>query len=200
MSGLIAATEPARTIVIERGGTPWWIPFATALFVALAAAAASYYAAWRFKKSDVNRENAFRAAELVDQAEQIASRQDRYEAEGGPATTMRLLHEARVRAEPVADSDLDDRFKAALLFNFDLQVWHDPEPPGGRHWLYEAIANIRGGLVPHLSAPQLTGRPRPPKRSFPGLAELNAMANDAYDGNVRINALTDWRINRDQDG
>ncbi len=196
MSRLLAATQPARTIVIERGGTAWWIPFATALFVAIVAAAASYYAAWRFKSRDVNRENAFRAAELVDQAEQIASRSDRYEAEGGPATTMRLLQEARVRAQPVDDVDLDSRFRAALNFNLDLQLWGDPEPRGGRYWLYEAIANIRGGLVPHLSAPKLVRRIRPTERSFPTLAELNAMASDAYDGNVRINALVEWRANR----
>jgi hypothetical protein len=60
---LLAATQP---IVVERDGTDWWIPFATALFVAFVAALASYYATWRFKKGDVNRENAFRAAGLVD--------------------------------------------------------------------------------------------------------------------------------------
>lgn len=52
MSGLLAAIQPARTIVIERGGeTSWWVPFLSALAVALFAAAASDYATWRFKKS-----------------------------------------------------------------------------------------------------------------------------------------------------
>jgi hypothetical protein len=91
MSTLLAATEPARTIVIERGGTAWWVPFVTALGVALAAVAGSYYATWRFKKGDVNRENVFKAADLVDEAAQMVSRPSRYADEGGASTTLRLI-------------------------------------------------------------------------------------------------------------
>jgi hypothetical protein len=38
MSGLLAATQPARTVVIERGGTAWWVPFVAALGVTTALA------------------------------------------------------------------------------------------------------------------------------------------------------------------
>jgi hypothetical protein len=115
MGTLLAATAPSRTIVIERGGTAWWVPFLTALLVAVLAVVASYYATWKFKKVDVNRESAFRTADLVNQAEQIASWPGRYgaEAEGGAESTMRLLQEARIRAQPLGDDDLDDSFKAA---------------------------------------------------------------------------------------
>jgi hypothetical protein len=39
MNGLLAAAQPVRPIVIERGGTPWWVPLLIALGVALVAAA-----------------------------------------------------------------------------------------------------------------------------------------------------------------
>jgi hypothetical protein len=116
MSGLLAATQPARTIIVERGGaivsehggTPtWWIP----LLVALAAAGVSYAVTWRFKRADVDRENALRAVDLVDEAEQIASLQKRWRDDGGARTTMRLLQQARVRAQPLDDVDLDERFQ-----------------------------------------------------------------------------------------
>jgi hypothetical protein len=75
MSGSFAATEPARTIVvqrganlvIERGGGPgWWVPLLIALAVALVAAIALYSVSWRFKKADVDRETALQAADVVD--------------------------------------------------------------------------------------------------------------------------------------
>ena len=198
MSGLLAATEPARTIVIERGGPAWCVPLAIALGVALVAALASYYATWRFKKADVNRENVFKAADLVDEAAQIASRLSRYEDEGGATTTLRLIRQARVRAEPVDDADLDDRFEAAQSFNTDLLVW-DEEPGRGRYWLGNAIWTVRAGIVPYLSAPRLVGRKRPKERCFPTVSELNAMPSDpkARDGNIRIDALVDWRPKQD---
>jgi hypothetical protein len=91
MSTFLAATEPARTIVIERGGaivnesggTPTWVTFLLAFGVALVAAAVSYSVTWKFKKTDVDRENALRAVDLVDEAEQIAALRYRYRDEGG---------------------------------------------------------------------------------------------------------------------
>jgi hypothetical protein len=83
-------------MVVHDGGTPWWVPLIVGLSVALAAACASYAAAWWFKKRDVDRENAFRAAERVDEAEQITARRERYDAEGGAAAVLRLVQEARV--------------------------------------------------------------------------------------------------------
>ena len=81
MIGILAATQPARTIIVQRGGaivnesggTPWWVPVVTTLAVALTAAAVSYAVSWRFKRADVDRENALRAVVRVDEAEQIPS-------------------------------------------------------------------------------------------------------------------------------
>jgi hypothetical protein len=198
MSRLLAATEPTRTIVIERGGTAWWIPFATALLVALFAAAASYYATWRFKKGDVNRKNAFGAADLIDEAAQLVSRQDRYGAEGGANATLRLVQRSRVRAEPIDDAELDERFRAALSFHYDVLTWRE-EPGPARHWLAEAIWNVRAGLVPYLSAPRLARRKQPRERSFPTSADLSDMPRHAHDGNVLIGALIDWRANQERE-
>jgi hypothetical protein len=79
--------------------------FLSTLVVALFAAAASYYATWRFKKGDVIRDNAFRAADLVDEASRVAGHPTRYEEEaGGLSGTLRLLWEGRVRAEPSCSS------------------------------------------------------------------------------------------------
>jgi hypothetical protein len=61
--------------VIEHGGTSWWVP----LLVALAAALASYVATGWLKRADINRESAFRAADLIDDAEQVAAFRDRYD-------------------------------------------------------------------------------------------------------------------------
>jgi hypothetical protein len=189
MSRLLAAAQAARTIVVERGGgTAWWIPLGVALF----AAATAYYATWKFKKADVNRENAFRVADLVDEAEQIVSRPDRYEAEGGAMTTSRLLGEARVRAQPLEDDDLNDRFQAAQIFNVDLQLSNE-EPGRGRYWLGIAIWNVRVALFAHRSAPRFFGRTVRRERTFPTVADLNAMPSDDYDANVRVDALIDWR-------
>jgi hypothetical protein len=193
MIELLIASQTARTVVIERGGgTNWW----PALLVALAAAAVSYAVTWRFKKADVDRENALRAVDLVDEAEQIASLQDRWRDDGGARKTMRLLQQARVRAQPLDDADLDKRFQAALSHNFDLQTWGEwEEPPeSSRSWLSKAITNVREGLLPHLKAPKFFGRRETPKRTFPTLDELNAMPSDP-DGRAaqpRIDALVDW--------
>jgi hypothetical protein len=193
--GFLPATQPARTIVVERGGTAWWVPFLTALLVALAAAAASYYATWRFKRADVDRENALRAVDLVDRAEQIASLDPLWRDEGeGGLTTHRLLQEARVRTEPLDDDDLDKRFRAALSYNTDLLGWKDTTS-AARHWLAEASADVREALVPHLKAPKFIPRKRVALREFPTLDELNAMPADpsGRDGQRRIDALVDWK-------
>jgi hypothetical protein len=182
-------------IVAESGGTAWWIPFGTALAVALVAAAASYYATWRFKRADVNRESAFRTADLVDQAERLASwRGDEGEDNGGAdlQEVTRLLQRARVWAQPLDDSELDDRMRAGLALCFEMA----PTPPGRSwHWLRESIANVRAGLVPHLSAPKLVRRRRPAERSFPTSDELNAMPSDGGTDDF-IDALVDWRNKR----
>src|SRR2546422_562534 len=107
-------TAAQRIIVIHEGGTPWWVPLAIGLGIAFVAAVVSYAATWRFKKVDVDRENAFRAAQLVDEAEQIATSRQRFEAEGGAAAVWRLIQEARVRAQPLLSSEIEDRFRAAL--------------------------------------------------------------------------------------
>jgi hypothetical protein len=200
MSGLLAATQPARTIVVEHGGGVSWWTFATALVIAFVAAAASYYATWRFKKGDVTRDNAFRAADVVQEASQITSNPTGYEEAGGASGASRLLWEARVRAEPVGDFELDDRFRAAQAFALDMELAEE-EPGRARHWLYLAIWNVRAALVPHLKAPRLVGRRLPMERSFPTFAELNAMPSDpsGRDGNVRIDALVEWRAEHAED-
>jgi hypothetical protein len=42
--------------------TAWWVPLATALFVALVAATVSYCVTWRFTRAVVERESALGAA------------------------------------------------------------------------------------------------------------------------------------------
>jgi hypothetical protein len=198
MSQLLAAMA-ARTIIVERGGTAWWIPVAAALFVALVAAVVSYCAAWLFKRADVNRGSASRVAELVYEAEQLVARPEQYAAapEGGATKALHLLQAARVRAQPLAtlDPDLDDRLRAAVSFNFELVLW-DEETARARHWLTEAIASARMALVPHLAAPKLIPRTQTAERAFPTADELHAMPNNNPRGNDLIDALVDWRANR----
>jgi hypothetical protein len=199
MTKLLASMGPARTIIVERGGTAWWIPVAAALFVALVAAVVSYCASWLFKRADVNRESTSRVADLVYEAEQLVARPEQYAAapEGGARKTLHLLQSARVRAQPLAeiDPDLDDRLRAAASFNFELVLW-DEETGRARHWLTEAIANARMALVPHLAAPKLIPRARTTKRAFPTTDELNAMPNNDPRGTDLIDALVDWRANQ----
>lgn len=196
MSGLFAATEQTRTIVVERGGSAWWIPFATALFVATVAALASYYATWRFKRADVNRDNAVQARDLVDEAERIASSPARYRDEGGALATSRLLQRALIRAQPIEDWDLFDTFFAAQDYNFRLQQWDEP-PNSARSWLVEAIAQVREALVPYLSAPRLfRAAKRAKSRSFPTFDDLKAMPSDDRDPQQLIDALVEWKANQ----
>jgi hypothetical protein len=173
------------------------VPFASALFVAVVAAGVSYWVSWRFKRADVNRDNGVRAADLVDEAERIVAWPDHFDAqpEGGGSATLRLLQQARVRAEPLDDPVLRDRFQTAVAFSSELVTW--PEPSGAaRHWLREALANVREGLVPHLAAPTLSGRIAERKRSFPTSTEYNAMPKNDRDGRDLLDALVDWRANR----
>jgi hypothetical protein len=199
MVAFLEASRAARTIIVERGGgTPtWWIPLA----VALVAAAVSYAVAWRFKRADVDRENALRAVDLIDRAEQIASLDDLWRNEGGGLTTHRLLQEARVRAEPLDDDDLEERFRAALSYNTELLLWDD-KTSAARSWLAEAVADVREALVPHLRAPRFIPRRRFVLREFPTVEELNAMPSDPHgrDGQPRIDALVDWKAKRDEEG
>jgi hypothetical protein len=211
MSGLIAATQPAQRIVVERGatlvverggGTPWWVPLAIALGVALVAAFVSYAVTWRFKRADVDRENALRAVDIVDRAEQIASLDDLWNNEGGGGmATYRLLQEARVRAQPLDDNDLDQRFRVALSYNVELVGW-DEKTSAARDWLAGAISDIREALVPHLAAPNFIRRNREVLREFPTQEELNAMPSDRYGrkGQPRIDALVQWKADRGERG
>lgn len=188
-----ATTGRTQTVVIEQrgGGTAWWL----LLLIAIVAAVASYYAAWRLKKADVNRESAFRAIEPVDEAQRVAAA-DAYRQNPKEVAdeVLSLLQEGRARAYPLGDRDLDDRFKAATSCLIDMQMWQGP--PGREwHWLREAVATVRAGLVPHLSAPKFVGRRPSAERWFPTFEELNAMDSDpsGRDPNVRLDALIDWR-------
>lgn len=51
----------------------------------------------------------------------------------GPETATRLVQEARIRAQPRLDDDLDDRFKVALSYIVSLQEWRKP-PVGSQPW------------------------------------------------------------------
>jgi hypothetical protein len=195
----VLAVEATRTLVVEHGSdTSWWIP----LVVAAVAALASYYATWRFKKSDVNRENAIRAADLVDEAEQLVSRRDRFEAEpeGGETVALRLLQQARVRAQPLEDSGLDDRFRAAFSYIGALLIMRGERPEPARHWLAEAIANVRAALVPHLSAPKFFRRRMPTERSFPTEFEFDRMTRESGSKQEVIDKLVQWRAERIERG
>jgi hypothetical protein len=186
-----------RIVIVHEGGTPWWVPLVVGLGIAVVAAAASYAATWRFKKRDVDRENAFRAADLIDEAEQIAARKERFEAEGASGVWLRV-QEARVRAQPLGSQELDERFQAFLDYALMFGVWHPAPPPAvAIRWLQDAVRNIRDGLVPYLAAPRfLPRRNRNLARSFPTLAEIQAMPHGA-NGMDLINALGDWNAARE---
>jgi hypothetical protein len=184
----VLAVEATRTLVVEHGSdTSWWIP----LVVAAVAALASYYATWRFKKMDVNRENAIRAADLVDEAEQLVSASDRFqpEPESAENVALGLLHRARVRAEPLADRGLDDRFRAAFSVITGLVIMQREPPEDTRYWLREAISNVRAALVPHLSTPTFFGRRAPTVRSFPTALEFDRMAAESGSAEEVIDSL-----------
>lgn len=179
----------ASAVAVQEGGTSWWVPVA----VAAAAAAASYAAAWWLKRRDVERENAFRAASLVDNAELLSSSRERYAAEGGVNTLLRLLQQARIRAQPLSSTELDDRFQAALdyVIGYGLRPPGQPEPVGAWRLVNDAVANVREGLIPFLAAPRfLPGRAVAKLRSFPTVAELRAMPAGDEEW---VAAILDWQ-------
>jgi hypothetical protein len=200
VSAMLLAAQPARTIVIEKGGIAWWVPLVIALLVALVAAAVSYAVTWRFKQADFNRESAIRAVDLVDEAEQLATDRDRYTAVqgSGAASVSRLLQEARVRAQPLGDVELDERFQAALLYIFDLQQARNETGPA-LHWLAAAITNVREAFVRHLAAPKFIPLRTPrAKQWFPTLTELKNMQRDR-EGRTLVDALVAWRAQGEGD-
>jgi hypothetical protein len=159
---------------VVKQGTPWWVPIVAALLVAAFAAAASYYATWRFKRADFDRENAVRAAEELDEADRVLSLARRSRDEGDIADALyQFLQRARIRAEPLYDADLEDRVEVAIY------LVSQPMLVGGfrgERLLARAIADARAGLLPHLSRPGLWPRRRNPVgRTFPTSSELIAM-------------------------
>jgi hypothetical protein len=174
----------------------WWVPFGSALAVALAAALASYYVTWRMKRADVNRESALRVSDLIDEAEQLAAFSDQRGGAEAPSTVLRLLQRARVRAQPLlGDTELADRFLAAVSYSFELAGWPNVTSHGW-HWMGNAIANVREALVPHLTPPKLVGRSKTTDRSFPTSAEFKALPMNDRDGADLLDALVNWRANR----
>jgi hypothetical protein len=198
MAGHLLMAGVTRVVVVGNRGTPWWVPLVIGLATVAAAAIASYVATWWFKKGEADRVNASLAAALVDEAEKIVSlrgyRTDL--SKGGPETATPLLQEARIRAEPLLDDDLDDRFKAALSYVLTFQEWQKM-PGRGSHWLGEAVANVREGLVPYLAAPRLIPLRRRTfrKRSFPTSDELQSMKHDPS-GEALTEALDAWKENQ----
>jgi hypothetical protein len=101
--------------------TAWWVPLATALVVSLVAATVSYAVTWRFKRADVERENAFRVADLIAEADRLARAtlpttlddpQQAHEVERRVDELELRVREASVRARSLDDPDLDDRVRA----------------------------------------------------------------------------------------
>jgi hypothetical protein len=140
----------------------------------------------------VERENAFRVADLVVEAERLASDPDLPDV---ARDVQRLLQEARIRAQPLDDPELDDRMQATNWFALKLRVTRGPqelnfnEVAAMWYWTREAIANVRAGLVPHLASPRLLGRRRPTDRAFPTFAEVTKMGQKAsFDDD-----LVEWR-------
>jgi hypothetical protein len=195
--GVIAAAGRTTTVVVDHGSdSSWWIP----LLVGFGAALASYYATWRFKKADVNRENAIRAADLVDEAERLVARADLDDQDPDAVLTavLRPIQQARVRSEPLANRELDDRFIAVVSYLGALQLMAWQQGGAARHWLAEAIANVRAGLVPQLAAPRFIRPRRPIERSFPRSHELDEMARQGASADDLFGRLIEWRANRAQ--
>lgn len=184
-------------VIIDRGGTSWWVPLLIALGAAIVAGGASYLATWWFKRVDFNKETALRAADFVDEAERAISGSSR---NPGPPTSnqandwLRLLQMARVRCQPLGDGDLDDRLMAALAYAYDFQDWGTH--PGGRRWMSEAVANVRECLNVHLAAPPLLPSTRSASksktRSFPTSKELESLQRRNRGAQFMI-ALQEWK-------
>jgi hypothetical protein len=198
MSGLLAATQPARTIVVKQGGTPWWVPLLATLLIGIAAAIASYLATWWFKKRDIDGDNARQAALFVDEAERALPRPTasaRQTLSDPLETVSRLLRKARLRAQPLDDFDLDQRMDVALYFFSDAQEW-GAQPVGARPWMQRAIDNVRVGLAPYLAPPPIIPR-RPQQvfveKLFPRFDEYIAIKRFAEDDPEGVTqGLDDW--------
>jgi hypothetical protein len=199
-------------------GSAWWVPLA----IALVAASVSYFVTWRFKRADIVRENAFRVADLIVEAEREvldavlladASRPTREKAIRTRRPTdcpdldrhleaaQVLLREALVRAQPLGDDDLYDRLESADWFIYlTRQSWAGDEliaewgiEPQELWQRAEApLRNVRDALVPHLAPPKLLGRRRAAFRSFPTGDELRQMG----DSTDFIAALSEWERQR----
>jgi hypothetical protein len=161
------------------GGTPWWVPVATAFAVALVAAVASYFFAWRFKRGDVDRENAFKAATFIDEAAAIAGAQTRelWDTPGGATACERLLRQAVARVRPLRDDDLERRLVSAVEWALVIYLMGHASARSTT-WLTNAIESTQAALVPHLASPAFfRRRPRAAKPSFPPQGELEDIIN-----------------------
>lgn len=191
------ASAPTR-IVVERGGTSWWVPLLIGLATVAGAAIASYLATWWFKKYDIDGQNAIRAAAPVDEAEKTIAGAGGYsQIPSDPFGRAQLsLQEARIRSQPLGDGDLDDRLIAAHYFLTTIQEWAGRQAPGGElRWAREAVANVREGLAPYLSPPRvipLSRRKLATSRSFPTFAELKGIELH-QDPSGLIEALDSWK-------
>lgn len=174
----------------------WWVPFTTALVVSLVAATVSYAVTWRFKRADVERENAFPVAGLIAEAERLApdTRDFRVAEEMG----LRL-REAEVRALPLDDPDLADRIDVArahcaVLESFGSHTnfmanWEPDETERILYWADRALGNVRAALVPHLAPPKFLGRRRAGERVFPTYDEYMKMGDELSE---IIDDLDEW--------
>jgi len=193
---------PSRIVIIEKGGTPWWVPLLATLLIGVAAAIASYLATWWFKKRDIDGENARQAATLVDDADRALPRSTETfttqvsQMPDDPLDKVtRLLREARLRAQPLNDFDLDQRLGTALYFLSDAQEWRK-RPVGARPWMHRAIDNVRIGLAPYLAPPPLIPWRRPNvflEVLFPSFSEYIGIKRFAKeDPEAVTQGLDDW--------
>jgi hypothetical protein len=108
---------------------------------------------------------------------------------------VRPLQQARVRARPLEDNKLDERFQAALLFGSTLTEWKE-RPTGVNSYLRKALVNVREGFVAHLKAPRLIPGKHRPAETFPSLDEFKSiMARHRTPDDV-ILALEAWERDR----
>jgi hypothetical protein len=187
----------SRVLVIEKGGTPSWVPLVATLLTVLVAGVASYFATWWFKKRDIDGVNAHQAATLVDDSETALPGPTTYEPEDQSDSIQaaaRLLREARLRAQPLHDHDLDERLQTALLFLSDVQEW-TKQPVGVGPWMRAAMENVRAGLAPYLAPPPALPWRRlreDAERSFPAFSEYIGIKRDGGDPEEITQMLDDW--------
>jgi hypothetical protein len=195
----------SRVVVVEKGGTPWWVPLVATLLTVLVAGLASYFATWWFKKRDIDGVNARQAATLIDDAETALPGPTTYSTVGESdsiETAARLLREARLRAQPLHDYDLDERLQTALMFLSDVQEW-TKQPVGVRPWMRAAIENVRAGLAPYLAPPPAIPWRRlteDVERSFPTFSEYIGIKREGGDPEEITQALDDWYAEEAEQG